>query len=557
MYRFSISSKTLVIFSFVLGLFVFQSSHAQLYLIGSGLTATDTNTDGSVVVGDNGGEHFMWTESGGVMLIGGVGPSGYGGQTSVNGAGTVIAGTRVNPSNNLGELSSYDIATGIWTSHGSLGSSSGNSASSAWGFSGDGSTIVGLGWISAGSAHAVYWTNSTGVVDLGSTVSGRSTRANKANQDGTIIGGWQDSSSGFRQGAIWVNGVQSLITHPNGDRATEVGALSSDGIWAGGGQGFGNNFQAWKWSQNTGIIDIGPAPTAGWRGAISGLSADGSIAVGFYRPFPAPATFGRGIIHTDALGMLDLTDYAVSLGIDVQGAVLALPLDISDDGTTIVGLTNNGSGFVLRLPNVPQNNDCSAAFAVSCNAIITGSTINATDSGGNSAPDVFYSYTGSGTMENITVSLCDPATTYDSVLRVFSDCSLTTEIASNDDFCGAQSEVSFTSDGTSTYFIMVEGAAAVDTGDFIMNVSCEDILGISDTASSELVVYPNPVSDKLHLKYISPLTSVRLHSISGQQLATYTPNSKEFAISTANLSAGVYLLSVQADGFNQTVKIVK
>ena len=110
----------------------------------------------------------MWTISDGLTLIGGVAPNQYGGTTAVNSAGTKIAGTRINPDTALGELSSYDVATQIWTSHGSLGSSSGNSSSSSWGISSDGQTIVGLGWIDPGSAHAIKWTNLNGVEDLGS-----------------------------------------------------------------------------------------------------------------------------------------------------------------------------------------------------------------------------------------------------------------------------------------------------------------------------------------------------------------------------------------------------
>ena len=105
--------------------------------------------------------------------------------------------------------------------------------------------------------------------------------------------------------------------------------------------------------------------------------------------------------------MVDLTDYAITLGIDVQGATLALPLGISQDGSTVVGVTNSGQGFVLKLPSPPVNNNCSAAIALNCDDTITGTTTNATDSGGQPAPDVYYSYTGSGSAEEITISLCN------------------------------------------------------------------------------------------------------------------------------------------------------
>ena len=121
-------------------------------------------------------------------------------------------------------------------------------------------------------------------------------------------------------------------------------------------------------------------------------------------------------------------------------------------------------------PPPPANDDCEDAIAVACGDNLTGSTFGAMDSGGNPSGDVFYSFTGTGTSELVTVSLC--GSSYDTYLRVFTDCTLSTEIAFNDDFCGLQSELTFTSDGTSTYIIMVEGYSS-NVGDFVMNIDCD------------------------------------------------------------------------------------
>jgi hypothetical protein len=410
--------------------------------------------------------------------------------------------------------------------------------------------------VNAGSAHAIKYTNANGVEDLGSTVANRSTRANVANMDGTIIGGWQDSASGFRQGAIWTNGVQSLLTHPNGNQATEVGAMSEDGLWVGGGQGFANNYQAWIWSQATGIVDIGPAPVSGWRGATTGLTSDGSIVVGFYRPFPAPATFGNGFIYTDDDGLIDLNTYASSLGIDTQGAILALPLGISDDGSTIYGVTNNGAGFVLKVPVVPSNNGCAGAIEIVCDDVVTGSTVNATDSGGGIAPDVFYSYEGSGTLEDITLSLCDGNTDYDSVIRVYSDCTLATEIASNDDFCGVPSELTFESDGSSSYYIMMEGAGS-EVGNYSLEISCEPTLGIQDTSFNGFVYYPNPVENELHIQNGLRMDTIAIYTILGQNLVTTAPKERYAEIDLSKLPSGIYFANVTVNNETKTFKFVK
>ena len=151
--------------------------------------------------------------------------------------------------------------------------------------------------------------------------------------------------------------------------------------------------------------------------------------------------------------------------------VVRFYLHLADDCSSI------NSGFRSRIVQCgdiqppPANDDCDNAIAVSCGDTVSGSTASATDSGGNVAGDVFYTFTGNGTPQMVTASLC--GSSYDTYIRVYSDCSLTNQIAFNDDSCGVQSSVTFDSDGTSTYVIMVEGYSS-NTGAFEMNVTCED-----------------------------------------------------------------------------------
>ena len=122
-------------------------------------------------------------------------------------------------------------------------------------------------------------------------------------------------------------------------------------------------------------------------------------------------------------------------------------------------------------PPPPTNDDCEDATPLSCGDSDSGSTLSANDSGGNPSGDVFYSFTGDGSEQMVTVSLC--GSFYDTTLRIFTDCSMTTEVAYNDDSCELQSEVSFLSDGTSTYIIMVEGYNS-NTGEYVINLTCEE-----------------------------------------------------------------------------------
>ena len=338
----------------------------------------DLSADGSAASGDlNFTGYFRWTPGGGVVGIGGVAAgNGVGGQAHISLDGQTIAGTNLNGTSGLHEIAVYDVGSGTWSFKGGLGASSGSETSSGWDISGDGQTVVGLGWISAGGAHAVTWNSSTGVVDLGSTVPNRSTRANATDDDGSVVFGWQDSASGFRQGARWINGVQTLITQ-NGNMMGEVAACSADGTWA-VGLGVGSNgWNPYRWSEAGGTENLGLLPNiSNPRAGATSITADGQTVVGYVRPFGSPATFGRGFIWRPDLGMVDLTDYVQSLGVQLPaGYVLALPLAISADGTAIagVGRTAGSSGFVITgLPALSDTYCTAQVNSAGCTPAIAG-----------------------------------------------------------------------------------------------------------------------------------------------------------------------------------------
>ncbi|MBX2829507.1 MAG: T9SS type A sorting domain-containing protein [Flavobacteriaceae bacterium] len=134
----------------------------------------------------------------------------------------------------------------------------------------------------------------------------------------------------------------------------------------------------------------------------------------------------------------------------------------------------NYSGTCDPIGGGATEDECIGAIPVACGDVISGDTSDNTDQGGNStAEDEWYSFTGTGSPQLVTVSLCDAGTTYDSRLTVYDSCGGTI-ITTNDDFCGLQSEVSFFSDGTSTYYIAVEGFDAGDVGPFVMSITCVD-----------------------------------------------------------------------------------
>ena len=341
---------------------VLSAASAQEVIdLGANLEANSVSNDGNIVAGSIGDSNFIWTQTEGLQIISTL-TNGYpmAGRATVSGDGTKISATITNPDTSLNEMGLYDIATETWTLLGGLAGSSDGSKSSAWAISEDGNVIGGLGWVNAGTAHGILWNETDGITDIGSTVADRSTRINALSSDGNVAAGWQDGTSGYRQGAIWVDGEQTLIFDQDGIEVGEAGAISGDGQWVVGG----NAFEAYRWNAEEGLHYISHPDSGMWfQGASTAISTNGSIIVGFYRPWPGPAVLGEGFIWTEETGRVELNEYVTGLGIDDLGITFALPLGISADGTNIVGLgrTNSGglTGFLVKLPVAVSVNEVS------------------------------------------------------------------------------------------------------------------------------------------------------------------------------------------------------
>jgi subtilisin-like proprotein convertase family protein len=117
----------------------------------------------------------------------------------------------------------------------------------------------------------------------------------------------------------------------------------------------------------------------------------------------------------------------------------------------------------------PANDNCVSAEVIACGDTVMGSTLTATDGDAARAADVWYTLSGTAAGEIITVSLCGSA--FDTWLGVYDDCAQTTLVTSNDDDCGPQSEVTFTSTGIA-YTIKVDGFASGNVGDYTLAITC-------------------------------------------------------------------------------------
>lgn len=274
----------------------------------------------------------------------------------------------------------------------------------------------------------------------------------------------------------------------------------------------------------------------------------------------------------------DCADGEYSVNVNVTSLGSATSLSISDGTTTLTNITAtgiqtfgpyaSGSSITIVLTNQqdgsctlssgslsytcpPANDECANAIVVNCGSVVTGSTATgATDSGNNASADVWYSYNGPA--GDITVSLCTN-TTFDTLIRVFDACG-GTEIISNDDSCGLQSSATFTANGTSTYYIMVEGFST-NTGNFELTASC--VLSNNNFDNYAFKAYPNPVKDILNLSYTSEMSKVQVINMLGQVVIDRNMNTTEGQINMSELNSGAYIVNITVGDTVKTIKVIK
>lgn len=349
-------------------------AYSQVYNIGTGVQVTSLSNTGSAagVTGDI--SHFLWTAEKGSSVIGTVAtgnPLTY--TTSISADGKFVAGTITNPENEKDEMGLYSVETSSWKYLGGLSGSGDTTKSVAWNISDDGAAVVGLGYSEDNTAHAIIWTEENGIVDLGTTVAGRTSRANAVNADKTIVVGRQDIDNGSLTGVYWENGVQHSIT-VNGANIEAITDVSADGKTMISG-GFPNPV---VWNMDTGATEIVIPADAGIlpKGIASGISADGKTVVGYYYSFFAGPYGGSGFIWTKEAGLIKLDDYVANLGLDNNGISFIAPLCISPDGKYIGGIGMNTAenklvGFVIELPEDlgVQNSAADKKITVSPNPV--------------------------------------------------------------------------------------------------------------------------------------------------------------------------------------------
>ena len=341
-----------------------------------GFLVTDASYNGSVLVGnvqgDGSYETFRWTAETGVERLGratvpviGIG----GGSPDVSYDGRRVSATILS-SDTFETQGVWDVGSGWAETMPPLppgATISDSSYGSAWGLSGDGSTLTGFYWIpGSGGAQINTWTPTGGIVALPKTP-GRSARGNGANYDGSIVVGWEDLNGPW-QPAVWRNGQKTILAPSQArgearattfDGGTIVGAaynpaaaVTSGAIWRWNGAAYTTQF--------VGVLP-GTVPNSGscW---LESISDDGQIAVGFNQYTFSPGAAVDGVVWTPSAGLVKDADWLAGLGLSIPAGSEIRGINVvSPDGNVIAGYLLHSTGafqtFVIRLNACPADVD--------------------------------------------------------------------------------------------------------------------------------------------------------------------------------------------------------
>ena len=146
-------------------------------------------------------------------------------------------------------------------------------------------------------------------------------------------------------------GIGDLPGGPGGGFASQADGVSADGSVVVGWSSSASGTEAVVWTSDGGMVGLGDLPGGLFLSRADGVSADGSVVVGGASPFPSSEAF----IWDATNGMRSLPDILVNdLGLDLTGWTVTTAEGVSADGLTIVGLGNGrnstSEGWIATIP---------------------------------------------------------------------------------------------------------------------------------------------------------------------------------------------------------------
>lgn len=207
---------------------------------------------------------------------------------------------------------------------------------SAYDVNGDGTMVTGLLWDSC-TAKTFLWTEETGMQDLGTT------RGSTISQDGTVIGGFDQSQ---RRPAYWPIegniGLGAVLLHHEEDYGEVFDITTNGQILVGTGLPYGfdpilTGYQAFRYEMgDTNFTLLGTM--SGSPNDISKATyiADNDVIIGTSGPTSISV---KTFIWTPMIGMTSMKQYLIDAGVTelTNAHNLTWPKAFSEDGSTFIG----------------------------------------------------------------------------------------------------------------------------------------------------------------------------------------------------------------------------
>ena len=92
---------------------------------------------------------------------------------------------------------------------------------------------------------------------------------------------------------------------------------------------------------------------------------------------------------------------------------------------------------------------------------------------------------------------------------------------------------------------------------FVVNITVENELGLSDFDTSSITIYPNPVKNILTISASESIYEISIFNLIGQKLVSKTNLSSEEKIAVSDLANGWYLLQITIGNRTKTTKFLK
>ncbi len=246
--------------------------------------------------------------------------------------------------------------------------------------------------------------------------------------------------------------------------------------------------------------------------------------------------------------------------------------DIDADGDMDIALTSPGPNALRWLENdfisIPENDLTENAIPLSCGDLIIGDTTDAANEVHegdcvevlDDSKDVWFTYTGSGVAEDVTLTTCSPNSLYDTAIAVYTGTigSLSCYMDNDDDgTCNDDllSTLTFYSNGTSTYYIKVQGYDSSEFGQFELSVTCA-VSGVEEVELNSFNMYPNPASDSVYLSAVEKIQSIEIFNTLGQLVKSIYPNEIQVQVNVIDLSKGTYFIKAQIANKTSTKKLI-